>query len=83
MPYIVKEKRDIYDQVLNQLRIIETKGDLEYCIFKLLKIYMTNKTVNYSNLHDTVYAAIHAGHEYERRYLDVRENQAMGKNGDI
>lgn len=44
---------------------------------------MRTKEFCYDNLHDTVYAAIHAGEEYKRRYLDPREDGAKERNGDI
>jgi hypothetical protein len=83
MPYIIKEQRKRYDVVLDQMRPIMTKGDLEYCIFRLMKKYMSDKEEKYLTIHDCVYAAIHAGHEFERRYLDKREDAAMETNGDI
>lgn len=45
--------------------------------------YMRKRTSSYTNLHDVIYAVIHAGEEYRRRYLDIRENCAMEENGDI
>lgn len=83
MPYIKKEQRSRYDEVLNHLPKIETKGDLEYCIYKLMKHYMKDREFRYSNLHDTVYGCIHAGDEYRRRFLDKREDQAIEENGDV
>jgi hypothetical protein len=83
MPYIKPEFRPQYDQVLKILPPIITKGNLEYIIFKLLKIFMKDKEYNYSNLHETVYAGIHASEEFKRVYLDQRENEAIIKNGDI
>jgi len=83
MPYIKKELRPKYAKPLEELPEIETKGDLEYCIFKLMKKYMSTRPSKYSNLHDTVYAAMHCADEYRRRYLDQREIEARGKNGDI
>ena len=62
---------------------IATKGELEFIIFWLMKQYMKGKEYRYSTLHDCVYACIHAGHEFERRYLDTRENEALKENGDI
>jgi hypothetical protein len=81
MPYI--KIREPFDKILDQFIAIPTKGDLEYCIFKLMKIYMRDKKVSYYELHSTVYAAIHCGDEYRRRYLDLRENSAMIENGDV
>jgi hypothetical protein len=48
-----------------------------------MKEYMTTRDFNYSNLHDTVYAAIHCGDEYRRRFLDKREDDANLTNGDV
>lgn len=85
MPYITKTRREMYDKELNieKLSLIETKGDLEYLIFKLMKVYMQNKSRTYSNLHDTVYAAQHCADEFRRRFLDKREDEALELNGDI
>ena len=83
MPYIKRDRRNQYDKILDQISTIYTKGDLEYCIFKLMKIYMKDREYKYSNLHDAVYAAMHCADEFRRRYLDVRENEALEKNGDI
>jgi len=85
MPYIKQEYRQIYDEVLNQLdtKDFQNKGDLEYCIFKLMVIYMKSKEFKYSNLHDTAYAATHCADEFRRRFLDRREDKAIMENGDI
>ena len=83
MPYIKQEDRVYFDNMFENLPELKTKGELEYCIFYLMKGYMTNRDFNYSNLHDTVYAAQHCVDEYRRRFLDVREDAAREKNGDI
>lgn len=85
MPYIKKELRVTYDKILNQFenQPIFTKGDLEYCIFKLMKYYASTREQNYSNLHDTVYASQHCADEFRRRFLDAREELARSTNGDI
>ena len=83
MPYIKAENRKQYDKVLKHLIEIETKGDLEYCVFKLMKTFMSTREKRYSTLHEVVYAVIHAGEEFKRRYLDVRENEAREENGDV
>jgi hypothetical protein len=82
MPYISENDREQF-KYLDKIFKIENKGMLEYCIFKLLKIYMKDKTVCYYTLHDATYAAIHAGEEFKRRYLDKREDEAIKINGDI
>lgn len=83
MPYIKKDDRDQYERFLKEVEPIKTKGDLEYCIFKLMKIYMSDKEYRYSTLHDCVYAATHCADEFRRRFLDKREDEAMKENGDI
>ena len=83
MPYIIPEDRKKYDIILNQLPDIETKGDLEYCIFKLLKRFMKTRAFKYSTLHEAVYAATHCADEFRRRFLDARENEARETNGDV
>ncbi len=44
---------------------------------------MSDVKWNYRSLHDAVYAIIHAGEEVKRRYLDVEEDRAIKRNGDI
>jgi len=83
MPYIKKSERDVFDEVLNRMPILTAKGQLEYCIFKLMLQYMEERLANYSNLHDCTYAAIHAGEEFRRRFLDRREDDARIDNGDV
>ena len=83
MPYIKQENRRKFDEVLNDIDVIATKGELEYCIFKLMKKYMEDKESRYSTLHDTVYAAAHCSDEFRRRFLDKREDIAMSENGDV
>ena len=82
MPYIKQESRPKYDTVIDQLKPglniggIPTKGELEYCIFKLMMIYMKDKEYTYTNLHACTYAAHHCGDEFRRRFLDKREDDA-------
>lgn len=83
MPYIKKEERTKFDIHLNKIDKIATKGELEYCIYKLIKTFMKDKEYRYSILHDATYAPIHAGEEFRRRNLDKREDQAIQENGDV
>jgi len=83
MPYIKAERRDGFDVHLDAMAVPENKGDLEYCLYKLLVKYMSTREKNYSNLHDAVYAAAHVSDEFRRRYLDKREDVAQETNGDI
>jgi len=83
MPYIKKNDRVKYLPGLSQIKMIETKGDLEFCIFFLMKKYMEDREVKYANLHDCTYAAQHCADEFRRRFLDKREDEAIESNGDV
>ena len=86
MPYIEPTDRKKYDEVrqsLNDLKSIETKGDLEYLIYLMMLKYMDDRPEKYGHLHDCVYGVKHSAHEFERHRLDAREDYAKDINGDI
>lgn len=83
MPYIKSEQRTRLDVHLNALPPLDTKGELEYAIFKVMRNYMTARSYTYTELHNTVYAAMHCADEFRRRFLDAREDQAREQNGDV
>lgn len=83
MPYIKKEDRKKFDKMLNECPIINNKGELEFVIYSIMNKFMKNKEKRYNNLHDCIYGCIHAGEEYRRQHLDLRENEAKLENGDI
>jgi len=86
MPYIKQDDRAKYSEITNKicdLKEIETKGDLEYLVFVLMKKFMSTREKRYSTLHEVVYAVMHCADEYRRRYLDKREDEARETNGDV
>jgi hypothetical protein len=86
MPYIKQNDRAKYSEITNKiydLKEIETKGDLEYLVFVLMKKFMATREKRYSTLHEVVYAVMHCADEYRRRFLDKREDEAKEENGDI
>ena len=86
MPYINPEQRKKYETIENaiiELDPIETKGDLEYLIFLLMRKYMVTRDYRYTELHNCVYASMHCADEFRRRFLDKREDEAREKNGDV
>lgn len=86
MPYIKTEDRKKYLSILKAIEYthaIENKGDLEFLVFVLIKKFMKTRESRYGTLHEAVYAPIHSAHEFERRYLDKREDKARQENGDI
>lgn len=82
MPYIKPDDRVFLDKFLKDFPISD-KGELEYCVFKLMVMYMKDKEYRYRDLHDAVYAVQHCADEFRRRFLDKREDQAREQNGDI
>lgn len=83
MPYILKNDRVKFDKILTNLPEMKSKGELEYVVFKIMKLFMKTRETKYTPLHACVYAVIHAGEEFKRRFLDKREDEAKEKNGDI
>jgi len=83
MPYILPEDRVKYDEFLDKMPIPQRKGDLEYCVFKLMELYRSCQAGRYSDLHDCTYAVQHCADEFRRLYLDKREDAAREANGDV
>lgn len=85
MPYIEQsEKKNGFDEIIAKfMGEFDHKGELEYCVFALMKVYMENKKMNYNNLHDCVYAVQHCADEFRRRFLNPHEDEAIQRNGDV
>lgn len=84
MPHINQDQKSKYSELVNEIlnhTKIETKGDLEYLVYQLMKVYMKSREFRYSNLHDAVYATIHSAEEFKRLNLDKREDKAIEENG--
>ena len=85
MPHINDLDKVKYNHIvdmINSSQNIETKGDLEYLVYQLMKRYMHSRDRKYTTLHEAVYGTIHAGEEFKRLHLDHRENEAINKNGE-
>lgn len=81
MPHIQPGLRPQFE-VIEHLPRIDSKGDLEYCVARLMVRYMASGRVKrYSDLHDCVKAVEHCAHEFERLFLDPREDEAIESNG--
>ena len=83
MPYILPEDRVKYDGRLGDFPVIDNKGELEYCIYRLMVAFMKTREKRYDSFHDCVYAAQHCSDEFRRMFLDPREDRARESNGDI
>lgn len=84
MPHINETQREKYRYIINAIfgQTIETKGDLEYLVYQLMKSYMVSRERRYSTLHDAVYGTIHSAEEFKRLHLDKREDEAISENGE-
>jgi hypothetical protein len=84
MPHINAEQKMKYmylKQTIDNIEI-ETKGDLEYLVYQLMKAYMKTRNRRYATLHDAVYATLHSAQEFKRLHLDKREDEAIEENGE-
>lgn len=55
MPYIDRYDRPEIDQIVDQLdKLMETPGDCNYAITRLLHRYLRTKTVRYHNINEVV-----------------------------
>lgn len=85
MPHIKPIDKFKYSHILyaiNSSQDIETKGDLEFLVYQLMKRYMLSREKRYSTLHDAVYGTIHSAEEFKRLHLDKREDKAIEENGE-
>jgi len=79
MPYIsinAKEK-------LEQGHPIQTPGNLNYLITKLLIQYWQNSPRNYQAINDVVGAVEGAKLEFTRRITNIYEDSKIEQNGDV
>lgn len=99
MPYIKKQKRQLYDELIIKLADIMTesvcsdgdffKGHFNYIIFKLAKEIershqdYDNVKFGYQDYSDVVGAMRDCADEYVRRVLAPYEDEKILQNGDI
>ena len=88
MPYINRERRAALDPIidgltkrLNHLPTPPTRGDLNYCVTRLV-VEVLNKD-SYHSLSDCVSALRDAADEIQRRLLGPYEDTEIEKNGDL
>lgn len=82
MPYIKPEDREIWDLFeIDPLHM--TKGDLNYCISKLMLGFVRCNGKSYQTLSDAIAAANDAAAEFRRRMMDPYEDKKIKENGDI
>lgn len=84
MPYIEKKDRQHFDLHIDAISPdIDTPGELNYIITRLMHKYLDRKTVRYHNLNELIGAIECAKLELYRRIVGPYEDQKIQQYGDI
>lgn len=84
MPYVDKETRlDLKDKFVYAGRSIETPGELNYFITRIVDEYIRNKSLNYTTLNEVVGVLECAKLELYRRVAAPYEDLKLSENGDV
>lgn len=84
MPYITKDRREVFDKYLEKMaKEVETEGELNYCIYKLATLVTSRRGESYANLAMCSSAMEHAKLEWYRKRLAPYEDVKIAENGDI
>lgn len=85
MPYLKKEERSYYNDLIAQIErhSITSPGELNFLVTLLIKQSMKDKTINYSLLNGIVGALDCAKEEFRRRILNPYEDSKIISNSDV
>ena len=84
MPYIKIEYRARLDGFINRLSTrIDTAGDLNYVITKLLNNEVTKKGECYATYNTLMGVLTCASNEFYRRKVSIYEDKKIQENGDV
>ncbi len=82
MPYISVEARARLERSLGR-PTLDTAGELNYCITRLIERYRERLGTNYQTLNDILGALEGAKQEFYRRVVEPYENTKLALNGDV
>jgi len=84
MPYIKKEDRKVFDDLVKKLKIDENtpSGELNYLITKIL-LKATGKKRTYKRLNELKGVLGCCGSEFYRRVIAPYEDEKIFRNGDL
>ena len=87
MPYIPKQKRELYNPAVDRLitdlvKNNYTSGELNYCVSKLVWS-LFEKEKRYSKANELVGAIECVKQEFIRRKLNIYEDQKIEEEGDL
>ncbi len=86
MPYILKEKREIFEQEINNLKIKleqdkeNVEGNLNYIFTKLI---LSMKPRNYKEMNAMIGALESCKLELYRKYISPYEDEKAKENGEV
>ena len=84
MPYILKEKRQhIEPGILSLSRLLETKGDYNYAITRLLHTWIEKHGKRYEHVNDAQGIIDCVGKEFYRVVTAPYENKKRKENGPV
>ena len=84
MPYIKKEERPQFDGLLNATASkLETPGQLNYCITKLIQQYAKEHGNNYAAYNEVIGVLEAAKMEFYRKVVAPYEDVKEKENGSI
>lgn len=84
MPYIEKVRRYIIDKHLLKVSDeISTSGEFNYCVYKLCKLWLDSKKVNYDSLSDCIKTLECAKLELYRMLLVPYEDMKIKENSNV
>ena len=84
MPYILPEDRDKFDANIEALtQNIDTPGELNYTITRIIHDYLNRGPMNYSVLNEIVGVLECCKLEFVRRVVSLYEDEKIEENGDV
>ncbi len=84
MPYIKKERRELFNEELNRLStFIDGGGDLNYCFTVLCQRFIENFGESYLTHSVCISALENAKLEWYRRRVAPYEDEKIAENGDV
>lgn len=84
MPYIKPERRIRFDSAINSIsENLETPGDINYCISKLLILRAKELGYSYATFNELMGVMDCASKEFYRTVVVPYEEGAIVRNGDI
>ena len=83
MPYIRTNRIKIDKHLNSTIDEVKNTGDLNYCIYKLCKLWVKREGINYENLSNCIKTFECAKLEFYRMILVPYENKKIEENGNV